>query len=86
MHSVKFLGFVYMSAGCALTMLLLRIVDRNWDELGEITIYTAVPNALTALLAYPMLRKSARRLNAHFILLVSCYVIGIGGGIYFYFW
>ncbi len=74
-----------MVAGCSLAILFLRTLHRQWDDFGQIALMSAIPNVLTAALAFLLFRKKAVDATGQRILLIACYLIGIGGGVYFYF-
>jgi hypothetical protein len=57
----------------------------QWADFAEIAMYTAIPNGLTALLAFLLFRKMAADVTGDRILLIACYLIGIAAGGYFYF-
>ena len=78
------LGFLYMVAGATIAILVLRAAHGQWDEFGLIALYTAISNAFTALIAYFIFRRRPPELDIDKVLLVACYIIGIGGGAYFY--
>ncbi len=82
---MKFFGFIYMAAGCTLAILALRAVHGIWVEFWEIAMLTAIPNRLTALLAVMMYLNKYRDMTMDRVFLVSCYLVGIGGGTYFFF-
>src|SRR5260370_215587 len=80
---MKALGFLYMVAGTTIAILVLRAAHGQWDEFGLIALYTAIPNAFTGLIAYFIFRRRQPELDIDKVLLVGCYIIGIGGGAYF---
>jgi hypothetical protein len=82
---IKALAVVYLGAGCVLAILVLRVMHGQWDEFREIATAAAAANGFTAVLAALLFRKSASKMIGHRILLVACYLLGIAGGIYFYF-
>lgn len=82
---MKFFGFIYMAAGCSLAILALRAVHGIWAEFGQIAMLTAIPNGLTALLAVLMSLNKHRDMTMDRVFLVACYLVGIGGGAYFFF-
>jgi hypothetical protein len=82
---MKGLGFIYMAAGCSLAILALRAVHGIWAEFWEIAMLTAIPNGLTALLALAMYLNKYRDTTMDLVFLVACYLVGIGGGAYFFF-
>ena len=82
---MKLLGFLYMAAGAVLALLILRILHGQWNEFGQIALYAAIPNALTGLAAFALLRRPRADTRIDLFFLVACYVIGIGAGAYFYY-
>ena len=82
---MKLLGLIYMMAGGSLSILALRVGHGVWADVWEIAMYSAIPNALTALFAFLFFSKTTPDATMHRVFLIACYLIGIGVGAYFYF-
>jgi hypothetical protein len=82
---MKIMGFIYLSGGCSLAILVLRALHGNWKEFWEIALYTSIPNVLTAVAALVVFRKSTPDHSMDRVFLVACYLVGVGAGVYFYF-
>jgi hypothetical protein len=60
---LKLLALLTMLSGFLLAVLTLRIAHGEFDDLGLIALSTAVPNALSALIAWLLIRQKKRGNN-----------------------
>ncbi len=74
-----------MAAGCSVAIFALRAAHGQWADFGQIAMLSFIPNALTVVLAFFLFRKTRADVTGDRILLIACYLIGIGAGTYFYF-
>lgn len=82
---MKLFGMLYLASGCLLAILVLRGAHGIWNDFGMLALFTGIANLITAFLAYRLFRFPGPDAAMHKLLLVGCFLAGIGGGAYLYF-
>ena len=82
---MKLLALLTMLSGFLLAVLTLRIANGEFDDLGLIALATAVPNALSALIAWLLIRQKKEETTGEVVLMGIGFVAGIVCGAYTYY-